>query len=77
MIRHIFTAITAIFIIIFLKACANIQAPQGGPKDAKPPKVVKSYPKPNSIDFIRSSMFDERKEILLYRCYSNCGREKD
>ncbi|WP_028979087.1 Ig-like domain-containing protein [Sporocytophaga myxococcoides] len=62
MIRHIFTAITAIFIIIFLKACANIQAPQGGPKDAKPPKVVKSYPKPNSLDFKSNTMtfeFDE------------------
>ena len=33
--------------------------------------------KPNSIDFIRSSVCDERKERLLYICYSNCRKEKD
>ncbi|MCR6641974.1 MAG: Ig-like domain-containing protein [Sporocytophaga sp.] len=64
MIRNIFTAITAIFIILLLKACANIQAPQGGPKDEKSPKVVKSHPKPNSLGFKSNTMIFEFDENI-------------
>ncbi|GAL84440.1 hypothetical protein MYP_1668 [Sporocytophaga myxococcoides] len=64
MIKNIFTGITAIFLIIFLKACANIQAPQGGAKDIKPPKVVKSHPKPNSLGFKSKTMIFEFDENI-------------
>jgi uncharacterized protein (DUF2141 family) len=64
MIRNIFTGITAIFIILLLKACANIQAPQGGPKDDKSPKVVKSHPKPNSLGFKSNTMIFEFDENI-------------
>src|SRR4051812_39910712 len=38
-------------IIFIIKACANIQAPTGGPKDLTAPKLTKSFPKNGVINY--------------------------
>jgi uncharacterized protein (DUF2141 family) len=35
----------------FLISCAQVGAPTGGPKDTQPPRIVKSFPENNSLEF--------------------------
>jgi len=64
MIRNILSVAIGTFILIFLKSCANIQAPHGGPKDEDPPKMVRSHPKPNSLGFKSNTMVFEFNEDI-------------
>ncbi|MEI6816513.1 MAG: Ig-like domain-containing domain [Bacteroidota bacterium] len=47
----IFRNIFAALIILYFYSCANMVAPNGGPKDATPPKFVRAYPDTFSTHF--------------------------
>ncbi len=42
--------------LVFLSACASMQSPSGGPKDAEAPKVLKENPKNQSTKFSASEI---------------------
>lgn len=51
-----------ILLVGLIYGCASIQMPQGGPKDSKPPKVLKMEPKNLSVNFTANKIiidFDE------------------
>lgn len=54
-------------IALFITACAQIVTPTGGPRDVKPPQVMKSIPQNNSTQFLTGAQikitFDEYMEI--------------
>ena len=55
-------ALILTFTLIIFSSCARIKMPSGGEKDTKPPKMVKSYPKINSVNFKENKIeiiFDE------------------
>jgi len=52
--------ILILFIIGFIGGCAKIVPPVGGPKDVTPPKVVKSKPAENALNF------NEKKVVITF-----------
>lgn len=56
--RLLLLSIVMVGIVAFLKSCAIMVMPEGGPRDEEPPKLVRSFPKNYSTHF-------NRKEILL------------
>lgn len=48
--------------LLILKSCANISPPTGGPKDIRPPKLIRSVPKANSTNFAGKSILLEFNE---------------
>lgn len=61
-----FRLMTTLFLLGGLTSCANMASPNGGPYDETPPKVISSYPKPNTINFKGKKVnlfFDEIVQI--------------
>jgi len=53
-----------IAIITLIYACANAGYPTGGPKDEDPPKIKKSTPEPNALNYKKSNVVIEFDEII-------------
>ena len=47
--------------------CANPVAPEGGPKDTKPPKAVKFYPPDHTVNFIDNSIKIDFNEFIALK----------
>ena len=43
--------VVSIVVALAMAACASIGSPEGGPRDYTPPRVVKTSPAPNSLNF--------------------------
>ncbi|GAF05179.1 Ig-like domain-containing protein [Saccharicrinis fermentans] len=50
--------------IVILYSCANPGYPTGGPKDEAPPKIKRSTPKPNALNYKRDEVIIEFDEII-------------
>ncbi|WP_430931529.1 Ig-like domain-containing protein [Saccharicrinis sp. 156] len=53
-----------IAVIILFYSCANPGYPTGGPKDETPPKIKKSTPKPNALNYKKDQVTIEFDEII-------------
>lgn len=52
--------------VCLIYSCANVVPPSGGPKDAKPPMIIESYPSQRQVNFVGKSLslrFNEYAEI--------------
>ncbi len=55
-----------LFVCLLLAACANIGAPEGGPRDYTPPRILKTSPEINAVNFKGNKVeinFDEIVQI--------------
>jgi len=58
----LFPAISLISSLVLICACANTGTPGGGPKDETPPRLIKSEPKENQVNYKKKKIeifFDE------------------
>jgi len=61
----IYRALIVVGIALLVYACANkAQGPTGGPKDVTPPKVMKSVPLNNSLNFSKKQVYVEFDELV-------------
>lgn len=59
------TAFVVVAIMLLVHACANkAQGPTGGPKDETPPKVMKSVPLNNSLNFNKKQIYIDFDEMV-------------
>jgi uncharacterized protein (DUF2141 family) len=56
--------VAALFGSAFLWQCANIGAPQGGPRDTLPPKVMEGKPEFNTVNFDGKKIYIEFDEYI-------------
>lgn len=62
---NIQTALIVVGISLLVHACANkAQGPTGGPKDEMPPKVMKSVPLNNSLNFSKKQIYIDFDEMV-------------
>lgn len=63
MVRRVLYILVSVLIpSILVYSCANMGMPKGGPRDKKPPVIVKSIPEPNQLNFKENKVritFDE------------------
>ncbi|SMO66140.1 Ig-like domain-containing protein [Saccharicrinis carchari] len=60
--RHYIFGLLAMLLLLY--SCANPGYPTGGPKDMDPPKIKKSTPKPNALNFNKKQITIEFDEII-------------
>ncbi len=60
--RNLLFVITLLFLLIY--SCANPGYPTGGPKDEEPPKIKKSTPEPNALNYKKDEVIIEFDEII-------------
>ena len=58
--RSLSNILVVLFFLFISVGCAKIGSPYGGPKDEDPPKVVKTNPPENSVNFI------PQKKIFIF-----------
>jgi hypothetical protein len=64
-ITKIQTALIIVGIMLLVYACANkAQGPTGGPKDVTPPKVMRSVPLNNSLNFNKKQIYIDFDEMV-------------
>lgn len=59
-----FTIVFAIILIFTAQRCANPGTPSGGPKDEKPPVVLKSTPPANALNYRKGEVEIEFDELI-------------
>jgi hypothetical protein len=60
--RVLYILVSVLIPSILVYSCANMGMPKGGPRDKKPPVIVKSIPEPNQLNFKENKVritFDE------------------
>ena len=60
--RNYILGLVALFVIAY--SCANPGYPTGGPKDEDPPKIKKSTPEPNALNYKKKEVTIEFDEII-------------
>ena len=60
--KTLYSLVAACVACLLLAACANIGSPEGGPRDYTPPRILKTSPEPNAVNFTGDKVeifFDE------------------
>ena len=60
------TLVQITILSFLLTSCANIVMPTGGEKDTSPPKLLKTFPQNNSVNFKEKSVFFEFDENIAF-----------
>lgn len=62
--KHISVIGSAIAILFLMWGCASIGNPSGGPRDEDPPRFVRAYPNPGSVDVDPSNIYIDFNELV-------------
>ena len=65
--KTLFSLLAACVACLLLAACANIGAPEGGPRDYTPPRILKTSPELNALNFKGNKVEIAFDEIIQIR----------